>query len=45
VDISICQTQMRNYGLSADEVPSFLRQVPYGPGEVRKLLDEGFVYM
>lgn len=45
VDISICQTQMKNFGIAADQVPSFLRQVPYGPGEVERLLDEGFVYM
>lgn len=45
VDISICKSQMNNFGISADEVPSFLRQVPYGPNEVNRLLDEGFVYM
>lgn len=45
VDISICQTRMKHYGIASDEVPSFLRQVPYGPGEVQRLLDEGFVYM
>jgi len=45
VDISICQTQMKNFGIAPDDVPSFLRQVPYGPGEVKRLLDEGFVYM
>jgi hypothetical protein len=26
-------------------VPSFLRQVPYGPGEVERLIESGFVYM
>lgn len=45
VDISICQQQMKNYGIAPDEVPSFLRQVPYGPDEVQRLVDEGFVYM
>lgn len=45
VDISICQTQMRNLGIADDEVPAFLRQVPYGPGEVERLLDSGYVYM
>ena len=45
VDISICQTQMRTRGIGEDEVPAFLRQVPYGPGEVRRLLDSGYVYM
>lgn len=45
VDISICQTQMRNYGLGEADVPGFLRQVPYGPGEVKRQLEEGYVYM
>jgi intracellular sulfur oxidation DsrE/DsrF family protein len=45
VDISICQTQMRSRGIAEDEVPGFLRQVPYGPDEVRKLRDRGYVYM
>jgi intracellular sulfur oxidation DsrE/DsrF family protein len=45
VEISICQTQMRSRGIAEDEVPGFLRQVPYGPDEVRKLLDSGYVYM
>ena len=45
VDISICQTQMRSLGIATDEVPSFLRQVPFGPGEVESLIENGFVYM
>jgi intracellular sulfur oxidation DsrE/DsrF family protein len=45
VDISICQTQMRTRGIGEDEVPGFLRQVPYGPQEVQRLLDSGYVYM
>ncbi len=45
VDISICQKQMRNHGISPDQVPAFLRQVPFGPDEIGRLLDEGFVYM
>ena len=45
VDIAICQTQMKHLGISPDEIPSFLRQVPYGPDEVERLIDSGFVYM
>lgn len=45
VDISICQTQMRKRGIADDEVPGFLRLVPYGPDEVKRLLDGGYVYM
>jgi len=45
VDMAICQTQMTSRGIAGDEIPSFLRQVPYGPGEVDRLLREGYVYM
>jgi len=45
VDISICQTQMRNLGITSDQVPAFLHQVPYGPGEVESLLERGYVSM
>jgi intracellular sulfur oxidation DsrE/DsrF family protein len=45
VDVSICQTQMRQFGIGPDEVPSFLRQVPFGPGEVERLIEKGYVYM
>lgn len=45
VDISICQTQMRALGIGSDEVPAFLHQVPYGPDQVRRLLEQGYVSM
>ena len=45
VDISICETQMRNRGIAADEVPSFFRRVPFGPEEVEILVESGFVFM
>jgi len=45
VDIAVCQTQMNTLGIGADEMPSFLRQVPFGPNEVERLIDSGFVYM
>lgn len=45
VNISICQTRMRRYGIKKDEVPAFLEQVPYGPDEVNRQLKEGYVYM
>ena len=45
VDISICQTKMRNLGITSDQIPSFLHQVPYGPGEVERLRKRGYVSM
>lgn len=45
VDISICQSRMQSYGIAEDQVPAFLRQVPYGPDEVKKQLEEGYIRM
>jgi len=45
VTISICRTQMSNYGIAPDGVPGFLHQVPFGPDEVERLVNEGYVYM
>lgn len=45
VDISICQTQMRQQGIGKDDVPAFLHQVPYGPDEVKRLREQGYVSM
>jgi intracellular sulfur oxidation DsrE/DsrF family protein len=45
VELNICLTQMRARGIEPDQVPAFLNQVPYGPGEVKRLVDEGYVVM
>lgn len=45
VDISICRTQMRQRGIGKNEIPAFLRQVPYGPGEIERLREQGYVAM
>jgi intracellular sulfur oxidation DsrE/DsrF family protein len=44
VDIRICQTMMEARGIGPDDIPSFIQQVPYGPGEVERLVDEGYLY-
>ncbi len=45
IDMSICQTQMKQRGIGKDEVPAFLRQVPYGPAEVERLRKQGYIAM
>lgn len=45
IELNICLTQMRARGIEPDQVPAFLNQVPYGPGEVKRLVDEGYVVM
>ena len=43
VDVKICQTMMDIEGVERDDIPSFIEQVPIGPGEVERLLQEGYV--
>jgi intracellular sulfur oxidation DsrE/DsrF family protein len=44
VDIRICQAMMKARGIGPDDIPSFIEQVPYGPGEVERLVEEGYLY-
>ena len=43
VDVKICQTMMGKQGIDRDDIPSFIEQVPLGPGEVERLTREGYV--
>lgn len=44
VDVRICQTMMKNYGIEADDVPAFIEQVPNGAVEVERLTRKGYIY-
>jgi len=43
VDVKICQTMMERRGIERDDIPAFIEQVPNGPAEIEKLLEEGYV--
>ena len=43
VDVKICQTMMGKQGIDRNDIPSFIEQVPLGPGEVERLTREGYV--
>ena len=43
VDVRICQTMIGVRGIERSDIPSFIEQVPYGPGEVERLKQEGYV--
>ena len=43
VDVKICQTMMGERGIEQHDIPSFIELVPYGPGEVERLEQEGYV--
>jgi len=44
VDVKICRSMMEKLGVERDDIPAFIEQVPYGPGEVGRLVREGYVY-
>jgi intracellular sulfur oxidation DsrE/DsrF family protein len=44
VDVKICRSMMERLGVGVDDIPAFIEQVPYGPGEVERLVREGYVY-
>jgi intracellular sulfur oxidation DsrE/DsrF family protein len=43
VDVKICQTMTGESGIEPDDIPSFIELVPYGPGEVERLKQQGYV--
>jgi intracellular sulfur oxidation DsrE/DsrF family protein len=44
VDVKICQSMLDRQGIDRDDIPAFIEQVPSGPGEVERLVREGYVY-
>ena len=45
IEVKMCQTMMRMRGLKNNNVPSFIELVPYGPDEVEKLRQNGYVVL
>lgn len=43
IELKMCQTTMRERGLRNEDVPGFIELVPYGPEEIEKLLQQGYV--
>jgi hypothetical protein len=43
VDVKICQSMMEARGIERDDIPSFIEQVPLGPGEIERLVRQGYV--
>jgi len=45
IEVKICQTQLRARGIPEEEIPAFIERVPFGPDEVRRLGQRGYVVM
>lgn len=44
-DFRMCAASAASLGLDAADVPAFIEFVPYGPAEVRRLTEAGFVQL
>lgn len=45
IDVKVCNTMIRTLGLERETFPDFIDHVPYGPAEVKKLVEQGYVRM
>lgn len=44
IDVQVCEEQMRQDGISLDDLPAFAETVPYGPAEEQRLIKRGYQY-
>jgi len=45
IDVKVCDTMIRVLELENADLPDFVEHVPYGPAEVNRLLQQGFIKM
>ena len=45
VEIKMCQTMMQEKGLTINDIPAFIEIVPYGPDELKRLIQNGYIYL
>lgn len=45
LEIKVCKTIMDEMNIGKEDIPSFIEIVPYGPGEEKRLIKKGYVYL
>jgi intracellular sulfur oxidation DsrE/DsrF family protein len=45
IDVKVCETMLRSLDIDADKLPDFVDRVPFGPAEIDKLVERGYVRM
>lgn len=45
IEVKACETRMQELGLTAADMPAFIETVPFGPAEVERLEQQGYVRM
>ena len=43
IEVKMCQSMMRKRGLKNNNIPGFIELVPYGPEEIKRLQEKGYV--
>lgn len=45
IEVKACETRMQELGLTGADMPAFIETVPFGPAEVERLEQQGYVRM
>lgn len=45
IEVKACRTRMQALGLTGKDLPAFIETVPFGPAEVERLEEQGYVRM
>lgn len=45
IEVRMCETWMQENGVAPDDIPAFVKTVPYAPEEIERLEAEGYVPM
>ena len=43
IDMKVCEVAMDNFGVSKEELPTFIESVPYAPDELKRLTNLGYI--
>ncbi len=45
IDLKVCETTMENLEIDRNQIPAFIESVPYAPGELIRLSNEGYIHL
>lgn len=45
IDVKVCDTMIQALDIDSSELPDFVEHVPFGPAEVDRLVEQGFIKM
>ncbi len=45
IEVKACTTKLQSLGLQPQDLPAFIEVVPFGPGEVERLVNDGYLKM